>query len=854
MLQRSKKKVGFAAVGAALLSFVLVGVSSEGDGSSVSGVREGAAGPVAAADAWLTKLLGAEKSVPSKAQSASYALISPDGAPLQARNLYAANGQGGEYTRSGYSHHPAGMRSRPGPAASMSEAMFGGAHVQGQPLEPAMVPPSRDPQAYRVKIGEEQEAIEEFDRKRPSQKAQAKRAREGAGALHGAAGSSPQQGAAGHTGCAFADAVGADLLDKLKHADTACANSQFNLSRDDALRTFTNEKMVTVADEIARLAQTYDGDNDQDILQLILFVRAGYYNQFKYRDQGLGAFNAAVGQSVRAGLDAFFNNNVTMALENDAHGEVLAEAVILIDSARENTRFLSKIRTLLGNYDAAYDNMYFMERAINNCFHVLFNQGVELPDFTSQVAATLADTLSGFIRSNIGKLGGGKEYLVLNAARELSRQMRYSATIKNYASTKVDELADLTAFNNSTAPLRTIFGQYVETYDRENCQRYGLCNYKEELRAAVLPVQHACSPTISIRAQSISAEELRKACDSVAGEQAYFHRVLATGNQAVPNDNNTSLEMVIFDSSSDYGRYSSAIYGNDSNNGGIYLEGNPAVVGNQPRFIAYEAEWIRPTFQIWNLEHEFVHYLDGRYNLYGDFMAGFSQGTVWWTEGLAEYISWSYLNQDNARAREQAARKPWTLSQLFKTEYGDQSRVYQGGYLAVRYMFEKRASDVNTILSYLRPGNYAEYKNRIAAIGTSYDTDFSNWLTCVADGTACQQVPECTATDTRQLDRNCARSNISQTRGNHAHFYILVPAGTASMRVTATGGNGNADLFVNTLGGSDPWAYKTRHNYWSMNAGNEESIVVNNPPGGQYVYISLYGEQDFSGVRLTVTY
>ncbi|MGO1003442.1 collagenase [Lysobacter sp. CA196] len=853
MLQNSRKKVGFAVVGAALLSFVLVGVSSEGDGAVASDTRNGAVDP--AADTWLAKLFGAGKPVRSSTQGANYALINSGGAPLQERDVYAAAGQSGEYTRAGYSHHSAGTRSsRPGPAASMSESMFGGAHVQGLPLEAAMVPPSRDPQAYRVKIGEEQKAMEEFDRKRPSQRAQAKRASEENGKLLGAAGSegaSPQQGAAGHTGCAFADAVGADLLEKLKHADTACVDSQFNLSRDDALRTFTNEKMVTVADEIARLAQTYDGDNDQDILQLIIFVKAGYYNQFKYRDQGLGAFNAAVVQSVRAGLDAFFNNNVTLALENNVHGEILAEAVILIDSARENTRFVPKIRSLLGNYDAGYDNLYFMERAINNCFHVLFNQGVELPGFTSQVASTLADTLSGLIRSNIGKLGGGKEYLVLNAARELSRQMRYPGSIKTYASTKVDELTDLTAFNNATAPLRTIFGQYVESYDRDNCQRYGLCNYKDDLREAVLPVQHACSPTISIRAQSISGDELRKACDSVAGEQAYFHRALATGSQAVGDDNNASLEMVIFDSSSDYGRYSNAIYGNSSNNGGIYLEGNPAVVGNQPRFIAYEAEWVRPTFQIWNLEHEFVHYLDGRYNLYGDFMAGFSQGTVWWTEGLAEYISWSYLNQDNARAREEAARKPWTLSQLFQTEYGDQSRVYQGGYLAVRYMFEKRASDVNTILSYLRPGRYADYKQRIAAIGTSYDGDFSNWLTCVADGTACQPVPECTAADTRQMDRNCARSNISQTRGNHAHFYILVPPGTPSIRVTATGGNGNADLFANTQG---RWAYKSDHNYWSMNAGNEESIVMNNPPGGQYVYITLYGEQDFSGVRLTATY
>ena len=55
-----------------------------------------------------------------------------------------------------------------------------------------------------------------------------------------------------------------------------------------------------------------------------------------------------------------------------------------------------------------------------------------------------------------------------------------------------------------------------------------------------------------------------------------------------------------------------SIYGIDTNNGGMYLEGDPAAAGNQPRFIAYEAEWVRPAFQIWNLNHEYTHYLDGR--------------------------------------------------------------------------------------------------------------------------------------------------------------------------------------------------------------------------------------------------
>ena len=39
-----------------------------------------------------------------------------------------------------------------------------------------------------------------------------------------------------------------------------------------------------------------------------------------------------------------------------------------------------------------------------------------------------------------------------------------------------------------------------------------------------------------------------------------------------------------------------------------------------------------------NFEHEFVHYLDGLFNLYGSF-ADKPKSTIWWLEGLAEYVS-----------------------------------------------------------------------------------------------------------------------------------------------------------------------------------------------------------------------
>ena len=78
----------------------------------------------------------------------------------------------------------------------------------------------------------------------------------------------------------------------------------------------------------------------------------------------------------------------------------------------------------------------------------------------------------------------------------------------------------------------------------------------------------------------------------------------------------------------------------------MYLEGDPSNPDNQANFVAYEASYANADHYVWNLEHEYVHYLDGRFNLYGDFNAP-TADIVWWSEGVAEYVS---LLEDNSAA------------------------------------------------------------------------------------------------------------------------------------------------------------------------------------------------------------
>lgn len=537
------------------------------------------------------------------------------------------------------------------------------------------------------------------------------------------------------SGCAstqFVSLSGQALVDAVTQASTTCINSLFGLTGTNAANTFSEAKMVTIADALAASAAHYDGTNRDGILQLVLFLRAGYFVQ--YYDPAVGNYGAALKNAIRPAMDAF-KDNANFGLVNDAHGEVLAEFVTLIDSASENARYLPVIQQLLDGYNSSYDAYFWMLSAVNNAYTVIF-RGHYNADFRQLVESdpSIVDTLYGFANRNFDLLGTRNDYLTSNAGREMGRFLKYSGALKDLTRVRVKALVDRTSPTGKTAAMWVGLAEMVDNYDADNCSYYGLCNYKAVLETAVLPIRHTCSPTLTLRAQQMSEAQLLDTCRIVAGQETYFHDLLKTHQVPVANDNNAALEMVIFDSSKDYGAYAGALFGIDTNNGGMYLEGDPSAVGNQSRFIAYRAEWL-PNFEIWNLTHEYVHYLDGRFNMYGDFSGYVAHPTVWWLEGLAEYVSYSYRNVPYRNAQAEAGKATYSLSTIYRNDYSSgQTRVYNWGYLAVRYMFERQPAQVSSILGYFRPGNYTGYDSFMTGIGSSNDADFLAWLPCVAKG------------------------------------------------------------------------------------------------------------------------
>ncbi|GIU20352.1 collagenase [Shewanella sp. MBTL60-007] len=242
-----------------------------------------------------------------------------------------------------------------------------------------------------------------------------------------------------------------------------------------------------------------------------------------------------------------------------------------------------------------------------------------------------------------------------------------------------------------------------------------------------LPIEHHCSDSLFILTQDLNEQELAESCTKLTSQESNFHSVLETGLKPTPNDFNTALRVVAFKNWSQYHLYGQLIFDINTDNGGMYIEGTPSKPGNQATFFAYRQWWIEPEFRVWNLNHEYVHYLDGHFVKYAGF-GHFPSKMVWWSEGLAEYVSKGNENPSALRVIKRDIEEAPTLEEIFATEYKDgQDRTYKWSYMAIRFLVENHHADFVQLSKYLKTDYFEGYEQLMASL-TKHQPQFADWL------------------------------------------------------------------------------------------------------------------------------
>ncbi|MFJ9282522.1 collagenase [Kitasatospora aureofaciens] len=738
------------------------------------------------------------------------------------------------------------------------------------------------------------------------------------------------------TSADFGSRSGAALVSFVQGATTDCVKTLFNVTGTDAGKVFKQSQMLAVANAFKAQAAKYTGDNSANLLQLVLFLRAGYYVQSN-NASAVGPYDATLTSAVQAGLDAFFATAHRKDV-SDANGAVLGEVLVLTDSANIQARYLKVYQQVLSSYDNGYNAFPKMVNAVNSVLWAPLWRANWNPDYVKAVTAdpSVATTLANFAQNHKDLLTTPNAFLDVNAGNDLARTAGDGGSIEAFAKPLVKKVLDSTPISGAVGKLYVYTAYNANQYDNAQCSYYGTCDLPGKLTAAVLPNTLVCDNR-TIRTEGLSPEELSTVCESLRGEDTFFHN-LVKDNGAVPDQYGKTITLAVFSSREDYQTYSWAIYGNSTDNGGETIM-DVTDPNNRPVSVMYQKAW-NDGFpaNVWNLNHEYTHYLDNIYDMKGNFSTEISVPDIWWIEGVAEYESYAYRGTTDTQAMDEAAAHRYKLSTIFQNTYdnSDTVRTYPWGYLAVRYMFEKHPADVQNVLGHFRTGDYQGGYAVYNGLGTSYDADFDSWLAACAagacyahgptalfgqsvdgatvtltdksvetnpaaslaswhwtfgdgsssdernpvhtyaaagtytvaltvtdsDGTSASTpasvtvttggsatLPTCTDPRTDALGRNCSRPNQARTAGNLDYFYLYLPAGTTTLKVSASGGTGSAALYYN----ADTWASPAAHTAASTNPGTAQTLTVTNTTAG-YRYVSLYATTDFSGVTVSTQY
>lgn len=288
-----------------------------------------------------------------------------------------------------------------------------------------------------------------------------------------------------------------------------------------------------------------------------------------------------------------------------------------------------------------------------------------------------------------------------------------------------------------------------------------------------LPINHRCSDSLFIRAQNLTQAQLDESCTKLISQETSFHELLDTKRKAVPNDFNDSLRVVIFDSYTGYNQHGQMLFDINTNNGGMYIEGKPSKPGNQATFYSFKQFWV-DEFKVWNLNHEYMHYLDGRFNKYDGF-GHFPSHLVWWSEGQAELVAQGKNNPVAIKTAKEAKRDEWpTLEEIFATDYSKGSkRIYHWSYLANRYLAENDLAQYRQLAHFLRTDYFDGYAELLDELAEKHQADFNTFVEgLIAEHTAEEKAPKA---HVNKLYRYLYRDYLMPTHItlNDQHMHIL---------------------------------------------------------------------------------
>ncbi len=642
-----------------------------------------------------------------------------------------------------------------------------------------------------------------------------------------------------------------NIESRVANSDYECMRTWFSPSLEQADVVFSTMSVSRITGGLKKAIEAYEGTKEQaqQIYYLGEFIKAAYKNRHDTFAKKLQPFSSELSADIANTIQQFLRSPYALT-DGREQQEALASMLIVVDSIRQLAIAAPDVFAILDSFSADKSDSYYYRKAINNIFVAMAGHSQTKAFYdVIESDSSYIHRLSGFITNNEWAIGTDSEQLLGNAARELARLVKTeNAETQKVVVDTLDSLLKRYPLGGKSDRIWVGIAEMVDAYASDYLEQLGLSNSKSVLKQRIMTFSYDCRGPARILAQEMTEAQAITSCETLNLKEDDFHQTVNTGYQPVADDHSDSVDVIVFKTKSDYSTYSSFLFDNTTNNGGQFLERDPSKQGNVPRFVAYQNGW-DDDFSILNLEHEYVHYLDGRFNQYGDFHDTMREGNiVWWLEGFAEYM---YYKEGYNAALVLGKEKTHTLADVFSTNYSDGlNRVYRWGYLAVRFMIEKHPEDVTELLGYSRTGQYKEWVKLLERLGPAYNTEFHSWLDEVTkdidDSDISQPKPK---EKPKKIELNTS-IQVSGKKFSETLFFVDVSESYNQLEVSISG-TGDADLYACY----DKVCHYFEYEWSNYTHGSNETISIpKNEDGsikmGQY-YFSISGREEFD-VELSV--
>jgi len=237
---------------------------------------------------------------------------------------------------------------------------------------------------------------------------------------------------------------------------------------------------------------------------------------------------------------------------------------------------------------------------------------------------------------------------------------------------------------------------------------------------------------------SLSEERINMLYLALREAKSNFFK-LSTDITPIAGDPNPTINLYVFKNAEDYTNLGGMFFNIPTNNGGIYIE-------NDGSLYTFDRESeLLPIDML--LKHEYVHYLDGRYNIHGTFgeLPFYDWGPgryVWWTEGLANYVASAepsigfnisayganWISSDNGNSL--------SLETSLRNSYNYGGRMYAYSEAAWGYLNTTMPATVNQMFKLVRSNQTQQFWTLLDSIAFNKDLQpaYTAYLEQIANG------------------------------------------------------------------------------------------------------------------------